>query len=267
MLLRVDNYLKNYHLWVIFARNSFLQTLSNRSMVIIFVTAKILRISLFVTFLLFLFRGASNLAGYTRDQIIFFYLAFQLIDSVAQFFFRTVYSFRPLVVSGDLDLVLIKPINPLTRVLWGGPDVLDLITLIPLIFISIWFAVSAFHPQIINWLGFFLLFLNSLVIAASLHITVLGLGIITMSVDHFILIYRDFTSLMRIPVDLYIEPLRSLLTFVIPIGIMITFPPKLLLGLLSPTLFFVSVAFSILSLYLSLRFWHYSLSRYQSAGS
>lgn len=264
---RVNNFLKNFHIWVIYARNSFLQTLSNRSMVIIFVVAKILRVSLFIVFLLFLFKGTSSLAGYSRDQIIFFYLAFQLIDSTAQFFFRTVYSFRPLVVSGDLDLILIKPINPLTRVLWGGPDVLDLITLLPLFVVSIWFAVSTLHPLALNWLGFFFLFANSLVIAAALHITVLGLGIITMSVDHFILIYRDFTSLMRIPVDLYIEPLRSLITFVLPLGIMITFPPKLLLGMLSPPLLLISVIFSFICYFLSLRFWHYSLCHYQSASS
>jgi ABC-2 type transport system permease protein len=117
------------------------------------------------------------------------------------------------------------------------------------------------------WLGFVIFILNSLVISAALHIFVLGLGIITVSIDHLIMIYRDLTALMRIPVDVYIEPLRSLFTFVLPLGIMFTFPPKFLMGLLSWQTIVLSFAISPLSLLLSLFFWRYSLRHYQSASS
>jgi ABC-2 type transport system permease protein len=263
----VDNFRRNLRVWSIYAQNCFSQTLSHRFIVVIFVAAKLLRIFLFLIFLWFLFKGTSSLGGYRRDQIIFFYLAFQLIDTTAQFFFRAVYNFRSLVISGDLDLVLIKPIDPLTRVLWGGPDVLDLITLVPMYVATIWFAVVTLHPSPVNWLGFIILSINSLIIAAALHVVVLGLGVITLSVDHFVLIYRDFTSLMRIPVDLYVEPVRSFLTFIIPVGLMMTFPARMLMGLLSPLWIGVSLLFAVVALIFALRFWRFCLTRYQSTGS
>ena len=54
-----------------------------------------------------------------------------LIDVISQFLFREVYRFRPLVVSGEFDLVLVKPVSSLFRSLAGGADVIDLITIPP----------------------------------------------------------------------------------------------------------------------------------------
>lgn len=71
----------------------------------------------------------------------------------------------------------------------------------------------------------------------------------------------------RIPVDLYIEPLRTVLTFVIPVGIMMTLPAKAFMGLLSFDLLVVSLLIGGIFLFLSLRFWDFSLKRYTSAGS
>ena len=109
--------------------------------------------------------------------------------------------------------------------------------------------------------------LSGLLLAAAFHIFVLGVGVITTAIDHLIMVYRDFTSMLRIPVDLYIEPIRFLLTFAIPLGIMITFPAKSLMGLLSPQFIAISLAFSLVALFLSLKFWHWSLKRYSSASS
>ena len=39
----------------------------------------------------------------------FFYLSFSLVDTIAQLFFREVYRFRPLIVSGDFDLPSSNP--------------------------------------------------------------------------------------------------------------------------------------------------------------
>lgn len=259
--------MKEFKIWLRYTNNSFQQVLSNRTIVTIFVTGKSLRILLFLLFLNFLFQGTTNLAGYSRDQIIFFYLSFNLVDSLSQLLFREVYRFRALVVTGDLDLVLTKPINPLIRVLLGGADVLDFIMLNLIGVITIWFGITHISTNLTGWMLYTLLVLNGLLLSAAFHIVVLGLGVITISIDHLIMIYRDFTAMLRIPVDLYVEPLRSLLTFVIPLGIMLTFAPKVLMGLLTASNIAVSLVFSAVSLYASLKFWKYSLRHYQSASS
>ncbi|MDO8429039.1 MAG: ABC-2 family transporter protein [Candidatus Daviesbacteria bacterium] len=257
--------MKEFRVWLKLTTNTFQQVLTNKFLMGLFLIAKLLRISLFLLFLHFLFQGTDNLAGYSKDQIIFFYLSFNLVDSLSQTIFREVYRFRELILSGRLDFVLIKPINPLIRTLLGGSDLMDLFILGLILSTTIWYGLKT-DPTFLNWLLYLVLILNSLLIAASFHIFVLGMGIISTTVDHMIMVYRDLVSLGRIPVDLYIQPIRAILTFVIPLGVMMTFPAKVLMGLLSPEYILISILLSLTLFYLSLRFWGYSLKHYQSAG-
>ena len=196
--------MKEFKIWLRYTNNSFQQVLSNRAIVTIFITGKSLRIALFLLFLNFLFKGTTNLAGYSREQIIFFYLSFNLIDTTGQLLFREVYRFGNMVVTGGLDQVLVKPIHPLIRVLLGGADVLDLIMLVILLFLTTWFGTSYISANIYSWISFAALLLNGLIIAAAMHVFILGLTIIFITVNHLIMIYRDLTAMLRIPIDLYI---------------------------------------------------------------
>lgn len=259
--------MKEIKIWLLYTNNSFQQVLSNRATIIIFMTGKILRVALFLGFLFFLLKGTKGIGSYSPNQIIFFYLSFNLIDTLAQLFFREVYRFRPLIVSGSMDLILVKPINPLVRVLLGGADVMDLMMLILLTATVVIFGTTQLSIAPVSWLAYLVLVLNGLIISAAFYIFVLGLGVVTTTVDHLVNIYRDFTSMLRIPVDIYSEPLRFVITYVLPLGIMITFPAKALLGLLSPSLYIISILFGIISIYFALLFWNYSLKKYSSASS
>ena len=108
---------------------------------------------------------------------------------------------------------------------------------------------------------------NGLVIATGFHILVLALAIMTTEVDHAIMIYRDLTSMGRVPVDIYQEPLRGIITFVIPIGIMMTFPAKALFGLLTPGMVALAVIVGVGFLVVCLRLWRFALTQYASASS
>lgn len=259
--------MKTFKIWLLYTNNSFKRTLVDRLSAVLLLLGKFLRIGLFLLFLFFLFQGTKSIGGYGRNQIIFFYLTFNLIDTLSQLFFREVYRFRDLVVSGNLDHVLVKPVNPLIRVLFGGTDILDLFMLIMITLSVVWFGINNITQHPLSWFLYVLFILNSLLVASSIHIFILGLGVITTSIDHLIMTYRDFSSMLRIPVDLYIEPLRSLLTFIIPLGIMITFPAKVLMDLLRPEYIVASFTITLVLLFLSLWFWKFSLRMYSSASS
>ncbi|OGD02930.1 hypothetical protein A2354_02430 [Candidatus Amesbacteria bacterium RIFOXYB1_FULL_47_12] len=252
--------------WLYFV-NSLQQNISGPVVFSLFFTSKLLRYGLFLTFLYFLGSGIKLIGGYPREQLIFFYLVFNYIDTLVQMFFREVYRFRSLVVSGGFDMVLLKPFPPLVRCLLGGPDFIDAGVLIVLTAVIAYYLAFFIHPSPSSLFLFFLMLLNTLIVAAAFHILVIALGIITLSVDHLIMVYRDLTSLVRIPVDLFSEPLRSLITFVIPVGLMFTFPAKTLLGLLSWQMIIFSLIFGVVFLFFSLKFWHFSLRYYSSASS
>lgn len=259
----VNKYLK---IWWIMSKNSFVMVLSQRLSLSVFLIGKLLRFVFFFLFLFFILKGSGTLAGYSGTQIIFFFLTFSVIDVISQFLFREVYRFRPMIVNGDFDFVLVKPMNSLFRVLLGGADVIDLITIPPLVIATIYFG-SLLKPNFTEIVLYLALLLNGLLIAAAFHILILSLAIITMEIDHMVMIYRDITSLGRLPVDIYKQPLQMFLTYLIPVGVMVTLPAKAAMGIVAPLGVFGAFVIGVIFIFISFRFWNYALTKYTSASS
>lgn len=234
---------------------------------IVFLIGKLLRFAFFLLFLYLLVSHTKALAGYNLWQVLFFFATFNLVDAIPQFFLREVYRFRQQVVSGNFDFVLTRPLSPLFRSLLGGSDVLDLSIMMLSAAMLIFSATKIGGITLLSTATFLILLTGALLLALAFHILVLGIGILTTEVDNTILLYRDLTQMGRVPVDIYREPVRSIITFVIPVGIMMTFPAKALMGLLSAQFIAISLGVSLGLFYLALRFWDYSLKHYQSASS
>jgi viologen exporter family transport system permease protein len=233
----------------------------------LFLLGKLLRYGLFLFFIVVLFGKMEKLAGYTIWQMIFIYASFNLLDTLVQGLFRNVYRFRQQIVTGQYDAVLTKPLPAFFQPLFGGSDALDL----PLLFISLAFipyAASHLEIQSVTQVGLYLLLMiNGFILALGFHVIVLGIGILSTAVDNTIMLYRDLTGMGRFPIEIYQEPLRSILTFVIPVGIMMTFPSKALFGLLSWQLVGISFLVGVGILLASISFWHYALQHYTSASN
>lgn len=257
---------KYFRVWWIFAQNSFQSQAANRWALVIFLLGKFLRFGIFLFFIVVLLKQTKALAGYDLYQTVFFFLTFNLIDITAQLFFREVYRFRGSILTGAFDFSLLKPLNPLFRSLTSGPDLLDFITLVPLL--GAIFYVSQFlgNLTLLNILFYILLIFNGFLIALSIHILALSLAVVTAEIDNTVMIYRDLNSVGRMPIDIFKEPLRGFLTFIIPIGIMMSFPVKALLGLLSPFLLIYSFIFALILFFISVKAWQAALKNYTSAG-
>lgn len=261
--------MKKYFLvWSKLAQLSFSEVLSTKVSALLFITAKTIRFIFFFFFLLHLVGNTGGLLGFTRDQAVLFFLVWNVVDITTQLFFRGVYFFRQKVVNGELDFYLVKPMNPLFRIVTGQTDLLDLTTLLMLLAYIAWFLPGSsivMTPQ--SLFLFVMLLVASFLIALALHIIVVAIGVIALEVDHSIMIYRDVTQMARFPIDIYTEPLRSILTFALPVAIMFTVPAKALMGLVSFPIVFLSLLLTAFFLLLSLRLWSYALTKYSSASS
>ena len=262
-----EKFKKYFKIWQIMTVASFSVSLISRFGAFFFFIAKIFRFIFFLIFLFLLIGKTKILGDYSLWQVIFFFLTFNLVDMTSQFFLREVYRFRSMVVSGNFDLVLVKPLSPLFRVVAGGADILDLFTLLPLLAFLVFASTQIGGVTLVKIAMYLLLYFNALLIALSFHILVVSIGVLTTEVDNTIMLYRDLTNMGRIPVDIYRQPLRAFLTFAVPVGIMMTFPAKVFMGLLSPFGVFISLSLGLLLFYASLQFWQFSLRHYSSASS
>ncbi|GAB4219570.1 MAG: ABC-2 family transporter protein [Candidatus Microgenomates bacterium] len=256
----------NLKIFINFAKAYFKMVTQSRTGVIFFTLGKLLRFLFFLSIIFIIFKKTTSLNGWGLNQVLLCYFVFNFLDTATQMLYREVYRFRQLLVSGNLDLVLIRPYNPLLKVLLGGVDFLDLLLLIPYFLILNFLLLRQFSGGL-NLFLFWLFIANSFIILTAFHILVLGLAIFTTDVDHTIFIYRDILRTGQFPIDIYKNPINFVLTFIIPVGIIVTFPIKIFYNLLDLQYALISIVIAFGFLFFSLIFWKKALRFYQSASS
>jgi ABC-2 type transport system permease protein len=256
-----------WQIWKTIAKYSFAETFLNRWMNLLFFVGKFIRFGMLLAFLLVIQHNMKGFAGYTTNQIVVFFLTYQVIDTLSQVLYRGVYIFSSQVKSGELDFYLIKPVNALFRILTGKPDIIDAIFFVPQIGLSVWLIAHLTSSiTFASFLTYLLLVVNGFLIATAFHIFVICLGVLTTEVDNAILLYRDANNLARFPIDLYREPMRTTLFFLIPVGLINTIPAQALLNLTPSYSILLTLGVGATFFALSLVAWKESLKRYTSAG-
>jgi len=259
--MKIIKYLK---LWLKTTNLSLQMRIMTRGASLMYLVGKLIRFLFFLIMLFVILGQTKTLAGYNQQQIIIFFLIFNLVDIIGQLFFRGIYFFRNEVVSGHFDLTLVKPANALFQILTVQTDLLDTPLLVIMLFL---FIKQGIKITFINFLLFLLIFGASFLIITAIHIIIASIGVITTEVDNAIWIYRDLSLMAKVPVDIYIDWIRSMFTFILPIAVIFTFPAKALLGILSWQWIIYSLIISVILFYISLKFWHFALTRYTSASS
>ncbi len=81
-------------------------------------------------------------------------------------------------------------------------------------------------------------------------------------------IFPHSVDIARYPVTIYQSPLiRFLFTFILPFALLGFLPAEVMLGRKSPLMLLLPIFLAAILLYLSHKFWNFSLRRYQSASS
>ena len=233
-----------------------------------FLIGKLFRLLFFFAYIWAIFDHTDSLAGYSLDETVLFFLTFNLVDITAQVFFRGIYGARRAVVEGDLDYYLIQPVSPLMRMAASTVDFLDILTLLPVLaLLGLTAGRLPTGVDLPNLGAYLILTANGVAIALAFHIAVAAIAVRTQELENTIWIYRDLMFLGKFPVDIYSAPMRAALTFLVPIGVMTSFPAKALLGTLSGAWAAYALVLAATAMTTSLWFWRDALSRYTSVSS
>jgi ABC-2 type transport system permease protein len=258
---------RHARLWLITASMSMQAQMTYRLGSLGFLIGKAIRMLFFFAFVAAVFDHVQTVAGYTLMQTALFFLTFNIVDMTAQIFFRGVYNARRIVNEGDFDFFLIQPCSPLLRMVCSSVDVLDVVTLVPVLVMTV-LVFQRLPP--LGWgrvLAYAALTANAVALVFAIHVAVAALTVRTQELENAIWIYRDVMFMGRFPVDVYASPVRWALTFGVPIAVMTTFPAKAFLGLLTPAWTAYAFALTAAALGGSLAFWRASVARYTSSSS
>ena len=199
-----------------------------------FLIGKLVRFIFFFAFLAAAFRKTRTLSGYTLPTLALFFLTYNWVDMIAQTFFRGIYSARRAVEEGDFDFYLVQPCPPLFRLCLNTVDFLDIASLLPVAALTAWvFPRLGIALSLEKIMIYALLTLNGVAIAFAIHVFVAALAVRTQELENAIWVYRDVMFLGKFPTSIYGGPLQIFLTWVIPVGVMVSFPAQALLGSLT----------------------------------
>lgn len=215
------------------------------------------------------YQQRSSLAGWSYYEALMVVGLFQVFSGLIEAVLRpNILAIVEHIRKGTLDFVLLKPIDSQffvsTRqvIFWKFLDMV----------VGLGVIVYALRQlNVVPGAEDIALFMLMLAIGASLLYAVWMMMITSafwfVRVDNISEVLYSLFEAGRFPVNVFGGVVRFVLTFVVPIAFMTTFPAAVLLGKLEWRYLWLGIVLAIVLFTLSVRFWRFALRYYTSASS
>lgn len=215
------------------------------------------------------FLHRTTMGDWTYPEVLMVVALFTLFNGIMEALFRpNVGAVIEQVRDGTFDFVLTKPVNSQfiaslrNLSMWRLIDVVIGIVLIG-------YALGQLHvtPSLVQILFFIIMVLSGTVITYSIWLMMVSLAFWFVKIDNITELFYAFYEAGRYPVTIYRGWVQILLTFIVPIAFVTTFPASALLGRIDTPTTIIGFVFAIGLFIASNRFWNYAVNHYSSASS
>lgn len=213
------------------------------------------------------FDQTAGVAGWTRQESLLVVGFFVIMDGVLSAFVEP--NLRAVVEHvrrGTLDFVLLKPMDAQLMVSLHRTAPTKLPHAFAGLGLVIW-AGLPLHPSAGAWVASFLLLLAGLAILHAIWTLVVCTSFWFVRVDNLSYLLRSVLDAGRWPVGFYRGGLRFVLTFILPVGLMTTWPALALRDTLAPAALVMALAMAVLFTGVARLGWRSALRHYSSASS
>jgi ABC-2 type transport system permease protein len=264
-------------LWIALGRFGLIREFAYRANFLIKVTVELLWLVILLIFWGAVFAQTTAVAGWSEGQYMFFVGCFFALEGTLEtFFLGNCGEFSDLVRSGDLDFVLLKPIDEQFLVTCRNVEW----TTVPNIFFGTAVMVRALVQ--LDWAfdpvraGMFVLLFGCSVAMAYSFMLVLSSSAVWMVRNQSLYeLWWLFTTLVRYPREIFegtwAAPLGRFFTYFLPVMLMINVPANVMVRGLERMLDWPIIAFTIVMTVVLLCaarwFFRLALRRYRSASS
>lgn len=256
------------------ARYGLARELAFRGNLIAKVAVEMLWLAILLIFYLTVFQNTTRVAGWTAEKYLFFVgCYFAMAALVETFFLGNCNEFADLVRSGDLDFLLLKPIDEQFLVTcrsidWStAPNVLVGAAVMG---VSLW-RMDDWHFDPVKAGLFVLMFLCGLGLAYSFLVLLTAASVWLVRNQSLFELWWLFSSLMRYPREIfqtrYASPVGWFFTFVIPAMLVISVPADVMVRAFQPWVVVFTAAATAVFLVVSRKMFRLALRRYRSASS
>ncbi len=216
-----------------------------------------------------LFQVRNRIGDWNYNEVLMVIGLYTMFTGVIEAFFRpNVTNIIEQIRDGTFDFVLLKPVNAQfyaslrSIVIWRLFDIAAGACII--LYALRQLGITPTPAQVATFLAMVVL---AAVIVYSLWLMMVTLAFWFIKVDNLTELFNAFYEAGRFPISVYQGWVRALLTFVIPIAFITTFPAAILLHRAGEVQLGWAVALAALMFLLSNRFWNFAIRSYSSASS
>ncbi|MBI4225290.1 MAG: ABC-2 family transporter protein [Candidatus Sungbacteria bacterium] len=228
-------------------------------------------IGIFVLFFTVLFGHITEIAGWNYYEMLFL-AGINLINGGlywSMLFASGLMRLPEDIKNGNVDIALLKPINPLFTLTLSKPYFTSILSVIPGVYI-IYYALAQLHrmPSLLDILFGSVLFCCGMVIAYAIAVMLSSLSFYFLNASAFPEIAaRGIDFYTRSPHSVYTGALRIVLFFIIPVVFISSIPSSTVLRGVEFQYLFLGIGLAAAFLCMAILVWNRMIRYYSSASS
>ncbi len=255
------------------ARYALAREMAFRSNFLVKVSVEVLWLGIMLAFYAVIFGKTRMIADWGQAQYLFFVGCFFSMNGfIESVFLDNCNEFAELVRTGDLDFLLLRPIDEqflvsCRRLDWGC---------VPNIFMGAGVMLIALRQM--HWAfdpgrlaAFAVLFGCGILLAYSLMFMMASASVWLVRNQSLMEMWWMFSSLARYPKEIFsaswADPIGRFFTYIIPILLVVNIPARVMVKTFEPPLVVFTIVATIAFLWISRRFFRHALRSYRSASS
>jgi ABC-2 type transport system permease protein len=203
-----------------------------------------------------------------HEALIVIGLFFVILAIVDAFIFPNVQELGQHIRKGTLDFVLIKPVGSQLHATLRRYKVPRLSNGIAgLIIIGYALAQLGWQPQALQLLLFIALFVAAAIILYSIMVMLASITFWAVQMDNIQELFFAFFEAAKYPASAFPQPVRFIITFIIPVAFLTSVPAEAILNRVTPQLAAYGCVLAAVLLFLCTHFWRIAVRSYSSASS
>lgn len=252
---------------------TLIRELSLRGNFLIKVSVEVLWLGILMAFYETVFARTQVVADWPKHEYFFFVGCFFAINGVLEtLFLENCNEFSNLVRTGDLDFLLLKPIDEqflitCRRIDWSvAPNILMGFGVMTISLVN-----QSWNFDLIRILLFLLTFTCGIAIAYSFMLVLTSFSVWLVRNQSLMEMWWLFSSLARYPREIFqrgwAHSMDFIFTYILPILLVVNVPARTMVKLLEPRMILFLIVMTAGSLTVSRRFFQRALRSYRSASS
>jgi ABC-2 type transport system permease protein len=257
------------------ARYTLSREMAFRGNFLVKVSVEVLWLGILLAFYRTVFAKTQVIAGWPENEYLFFVGSFFALNGLIEtFFLENCNDFAELVRTGDLDFLLLRPIDEqflvtCRKIDWGtGPNVF-----MGGAVMAIALYQMGWHFDSVRVLAFVVTFACGIAIAYSFMLLLTSLSVWMVRNQSLMEMWWLFTTLARYPKEIFkvrgswAEPMGFFFTFFVPILLVANVPANSMVRVLDRGMIGFTLAATVGVVWVSRWFFQHALRSYRSASS